>query len=112
MKKKTIIIVIVILFLCGITWLLSDSFSGRSSDQAGEDSRRATANGQAEDLDIDSEEKKESGASSEDAGSSSSEKTEERSTEDSSTDTKMDMGTEQPSENLDNEVTIPDDWEE
>lgn len=84
MKKKTIITVIVILFLCVITWTLSDFFSGRSSDQAGDDSRKATANGQAE----------------------------ERSTEDSSTDTKMDMGTEQPSENLDNEVTIPDDWGE
>ena len=93
MKKKTIITVIVILFLCAITWMLSDSFSRRSSDQAGDDSRKATANGQAEDLDIDSEEKKESGASNEHAGNSSSEKTEERSTEDSSTDTKMDMGT-------------------
>lgn len=112
MKKKTIITVIVILFLCAITWLLFDSFSGRSSNQAGDDSRKATANGQAEDLDIDSEEKKESGASDEHAGNSSLEKPEERSTEDSSTDTKMDMGTEQPSENLDNEVTIPDDWEE
>ena len=55
MKKKTIITVIVILFLCAITWLLSDSFSRRSSDQAGDDSRKATANGQAEDLDTDSE---------------------------------------------------------
>ena len=98
MKKKTIITVIVILFLCAITWLLSDSFSGRSSDQAGDDSRKATANGQA--------------ASDEHAGNSSLEKPEERSTEDSSIDTEMDMGTEQPSENLDNEVTIPDDWEE
>lgn len=76
------------------------------------DGNKATANGQAEDLDIDYEEKKESGASDEHAGNSSLEKPEERSTEDSSTDTKMDMGTEQPSENLDNEVTIPDDWEE
>ena len=109
MKKKTIITVIVILFLCAITWLLSDSFSRRSSDQAGDDSRKATANGQAEDLDTDSEEL---GASDEHAGNSSLEKPEERSTEDSSTDTEMDMGTEQPSENLDNEVTIPDDWEE
>ena len=55
MKKKTIITVIVLLFLCAITWLLSDSFSRRSSDQAGDDSRKATANGQAEDLDTDSE---------------------------------------------------------
>ena len=64
------------------------------------------------DLDTDSEEKKELGASDEHAGNSSLEKPEERSTEDSSIDTEMDMGTEQPSENLDNEVTIPDDWEE
>ena len=112
MKKKTLMIVIAIIFLGAITWLLSDSFSGRSSDQAGDDSRKATANGQAEDLDIDSEEKKESGASDEHAENPPLEKPEERSTEDSSTDTAMDMGTEQPSENLDNEVTIPGDWEE
>ena len=95
MKKKTIITVIVILFLCAITWLLSDSFSGRSSNQAGDDSRKATANGQAEDLDIDSEEKKESGASDEHAGNSSLEKPEERSTEDSSTDTAMERNNRQ-----------------
>ena len=59
-----------------------------------------------------SEEEKESETIGEDAGGPASEKPKERSTEDSSTYTAMDMGTEQPSENLDNEVTIPDDWEE
>ncbi len=112
MKKKTIIIIIAIVFLCAITWPLSDSFSRKSSDQAGDGSRKATANGQAEDLDIDSEEKKESEAIGEHAGNSSSEKPEERSTGDSSADSEMDMGMEQPSENLDNEVNIPDNWEE
>ena len=76
MKKKMIIIIIAIVLLCAITWLLTDSFTGRSSDQAGDDSRKATANGQAEDLDTDSEEKKELGASDEHAGNSSLEKPE------------------------------------
>ena len=74
---------------------------------------KLTANGQGRGTWISiTKRRKKSGASDEHAGNSSLEKPEERSTEDSSTDTKMDMGTEQPSENLDNEVTIPDDWEE
>ena len=112
MKKKAIIIFIGIILICSITLFLSAFFSGKDSDKLGEDTTRTTENGQAEDLDIDSEEEKESETIGEDAGGSASEKPKERSTEDSSTDTAMDMGTEQPSENLDNEVTIPDDWEE
>ena len=112
MKKKTIITLIVIILLCSITWFLSAFFSGKDSDKAGDHSTRTTENGQAEDLDIDSEEEKELEKSGEHAGDSAFEKPKERSTEDSSIDTAMDMGTEQPSENLDNEVTIPDDWEE
>lgn len=36
---------------------------------------------------------------------------EEESEEEPSQDTTMDMGTEQPSENLDNEVEVSEDWE-
>ena len=60
MKKKAIIIFIGIILICSITLFLSAFFSGKDSDKLGEDTTRTTENGQAEDLDIDSEEEKES----------------------------------------------------